>query len=173
MTPNSIPFHDKATQTSLPESERFHLHQVPTLPVTSLSPPADPLPYWIVSHWETPTAPAKSYWSPVYAFTLSSVSTADFTVYNHYNSTHPSAVFVNFFVCTRLGEDGSRRTLYWKEGMLDPEGSGKRMAKLQKTPPGGGDKGKEEEWIEMKVGVVKRCLEEVFEMKFPSDYSGN
>lgn len=57
--------------------------------------------------------------------------------------------------------------------MLDPEGSGKRMAKLQTTPAGGGEKGKEEEWVEMKVGPVKRVLECVFGMVFPSDYSSN
>ncbi|ORY92867.1 arylamine N-acetyltransferase 1 [Leucosporidium creatinivorum] len=175
-----IPFHDNAEQTSLPPSERFLLRQVPCLPITSTSlvPPADPLPYWIVSHWESPpsSSPSKAgYWSPVYAFTLSSISTADFIVYNHYNSTHPSAVFVNFFVCTRLSEDGSRRTLYWKEGMLE-EKTGRRLAKLQTTRPGQGDRegeGKQEEWVEMKVGSVKRCLKEVFGMEFPRDYSGN
>jgi len=172
---NRIPFHHNAEQTSLPSSERFHLRQVPSLPNSSLPPSADPLPYWIVSHYETPSTPEKGYWSPVYAFTLSTVSSADFIVYNHYNSTHPSAVFVNFFVCTRLGEDGSRKTLYWKEGMIDPEGSGRRMAKLQTTSAGGGsgEKGKEEEWVEMKVGPVKKVLERTFGMMFPSDYSGN
>lgn len=131
------------------------------------------MPYWVLHHKEAPGPEAKSYWSPVYAFTLATVAYPDFAVYNHYNSTHPSAAFTNFFVCTRLSPDGSRTTLYWKEGMVE-ESSCRRMAKLQFTPAKG-DEGvkKREEWVEMRVGPVRRVLEEHFGMLFPKDHSGN
>lgn len=126
-------------------------------------------------HQETSPAPErKGYWSPVYAFTLSTVAQPDFVVYNHYNSTHPSAVFRTFFVCTRLAANGTRTTLYWKEGMAD-ESSCRRVAKLQTTSVGKMDEGgkQEEELVEMRVGPIRRVLERSFGMLFPEEYSGN
>lgn len=171
MSKSRIPFHDGATQTSIPPSDQFLLRRYDSLPLSSSPKPIDTVPYWILHHLETPSD-AKEFYSPVYAFTLSTVSYLDFGVYNHYNSTSPSAVFRNFFVCTRLDAEGGRKTLYWKEGMVDEE-DGTRRAKLQYSPPKGGKGEKREEWVEMRVGAVRRALEEHFGMRFPQEWSGN
>mgnify|MGYP001567010543 CR=1 FL=1 len=120
---------------------------------------------WTCYREVTPPA-GPTFWSPYYTFLLQNVAHPDFIVMNHYNSTHPSAVFKNFFLSTKLHEDGSRTTLYFKEPMVAENGEmkGERCAKLQRTSLAGTKL--REEWVAMKVRPIKAVLEHDFGFVF-------
>lgn len=130
-------------------------------------------PYWTV--WRRNTSESgSSYMSPVYSFALQSVAFVDFKVLNNFQFSSLEARFRTFLVATNLHKNGERRTLQFDDSSKDPQG--RRAAKLYTTTAvveGQREQEKDVEWIEMRVGPVKRVLERDFGMLFPSDYAGN
>lgn len=179
---HSIPFSDGTEKTSFPEHEKYKLERCEQLKVEPGWPISDAQPTWIVYHLEYPKTDTSANlrqpcWSPVYAFVQQTVSYNDFAVYNHYNSTHPAATFVNFFVATQLRKDGTRLTLSFSEKAASGNANGhagKRMAKLAVSGGAVAKPGKEADlkqprdvqYIEMKVGQIKEVLEREFGFRF-------
>ncbi|GAA6011955.1 hypothetical protein JCM10207_003439 [Rhodosporidiobolus poonsookiae] len=170
-----IPFHNGATQTSIPSADLFRLTCTPRLPGSSAALLPDSAPYWTL--WRQCYNPSgTAYWSPIYAFLLQSVPFRDFRVKNHWQSTNATARFRTFFVATRLHDTGERTTLMYLDGMTHPQRSGEAAAKLSRTEAPREGRREEElrtEWVPMRVGEVREVLEREFGMRFPDEYGGN
>ncbi|GJN89304.1 hypothetical protein Rhopal_002284-T1 [Rhodotorula paludigena] len=172
-TSHHIRFEDGASQTSIPAADYYELHRTDRLPGSDPSLQPDMPPYWTVWRRNT-SASGSSYMSPVYSFALQSVAFVDFKVLNNFQFSSLEARFRTFLVATNLHNNGERRTLQFDDSSKDPQG--RRAAKLYTTTAvveGQREQEKDVEWIEMRVGPVKRVLERDFGMLFPSDYAGN
>ncbi|GAA6048239.1 hypothetical protein JCM3770_006498 [Rhodotorula araucariae] len=168
-----IEFKDGASQTSIPPADYYELHRTDRLPGASPALQPDLPPYWTV-YRRNASATGSTYLSPVYSFALQSVPFVDFRVLNTFQFASEHARFRTFFVSTRLRKNGERRTLQYMDGMTDPQG--RRAAKLYTTTAvveGQREEEKDVEWVEMRVGPVKRVLEAEYGMLFPEDYAGN
>ncbi|KAL8277288.1 hypothetical protein RQP46_010357 [Phenoliferia psychrophenolica] len=121
---------------------------------------------WTCYREVTPSTGRPKFWTPYYTFLLQLVTYPDFVVLNHYNSTYPSALFKTFFVCTKLHEDGSRTTLYYKNPVdaKGGDGSSEGCAKLQRTTLAGAEV--REESVPMRIGPIRAVLEEDFGFVF-------
>ncbi|KAM0747432.1 cysteine proteinase [Meredithblackwellia eburnea MCA 4105] len=161
--PIKLGFNGRNTTGSFPTQE-FKIKQslLPSLTSSPESPKPEVLHWIVYRNVPSSTPEGESYWTPLYAFLISPLTTQDFVVLNHYNSTHPSAIFKNFFLVTRLQEGGGRKTFFFKEPMSDPKGelNGRICGKLQESSFEG--KKVREEWVEMKVGPVREALEKEF-----------
>ncbi|BGO94047.1 hypothetical protein NBRC10512_003680 [Rhodotorula toruloides] len=168
-----IPFHDGATQTSIPTDDFFELHCTDRLPGSSPHLQPDMQPYWTV--WRRAArADGSSYMSPLYSFVLQSVAAVDFAVLNNYQYSSTNSRFRTMLVSTILRSNGERRTLVYLDGMTDDEG--KKAAKvytMTAVEEGKREEEKEIEWVPMRVGPMRRVLERDFGMRFPAEYAGN
>lgn len=148
-------------------SQAHRILRNPGVPLPPSSVPLfpDTTTHYILSRLAFATPTSRPYWTPLYTFPLLNAAAPDFVVYNHYNSTHPSAAFTRFLVCSKVLEGGKRRSIYYKEGMRK-EGEVGEWAKLVTV---GGGLAKEEEsveWVRMRVGDLKEVLEREFGMVF-------
>lgn len=173
--PCSIELKDGASQTSIPAADYYELHRTDRLPGASVDLQPDLPPYWTV-YRRNASSTGSTYLSPVYSFQLASVPFVDFRVLNTYQFASTHARFRTFLVATILRRNGERRTLQYMDGMEDPQREGRRAAKLYTTTAvveGKREDEKAVEWVEMRVGAVRKVLQREFGMLFPPEYSGN
>lgn len=98
-------------------------------------------------------------WTPMHHSLPLAISPQDFVVLNHYNATHPDAVFVSCLVVTLLLPDGRRRTLMAGTKTSSGESIG-QGAQLQET-------GRDRVAIPMETHALRTVLERDFGFCFP------
>ncbi|GAA5992485.1 hypothetical protein JCM10908_000843 [Rhodotorula pacifica] len=153
---------------SLPGWTMYRLVRPPASPSSAdaSAPPLSPLTLPLPSDSDLRTQQG-AFWTPQFHFQLVSVPLLDYRLYHHFSASHSIGSFYAFFLVTRLlpGTGGARRSLMFAE----KEGETTRRAKVFTT---GGDEAKgslesrDVEWVEMKVGPMKRYLAKEFGFKW-------
>ncbi|GAA5941831.1 uncharacterized protein JCM15063_000791 [Sporobolomyces koalae] len=184
--PVPIKLADKQVVKGLNDYEAFQLVEevLPLCPKTQTR-PIDEIKGWTFSRRINPpgvpislpisdsesesesTTTTKGYWSPLFHFHLLSIPLLDFRLYHHFSASHELASFTAFWLVTKLipNSGGARRSMMY----ADKPGDTQRRAKVYTT---GGHEGKgslegrDVEYVEMKVDVMREYLKREFGFGF-------